>query len=111
MSQLTTKAQSLKFESKISRSTARRPKKLKKAQESYIEGGKSQKPPKGKKCGKANQNGKEELRKTQKSKKCSKSTQKFKRARNAQKQHKSSKSILPLKSTFPNPLNASFPLR
>jgi hypothetical protein len=84
---LTTKAQSLKFESKISWSTARRPKEQRKAQEGHLEEEKPQKSVKGKKSCKANQNGKEELRKTQKSKKRSKSTQKLKRARKAQNQH------------------------
>jgi hypothetical protein len=63
MSPLTTKAQSLKFESKIPWSTARRPKKPRKTQEGHLEEGKSQKPTKGTKCGKVKQNGKEELRK------------------------------------------------
>jgi hypothetical protein len=82
---LTTKAQSLKFESKIPWSTARRPKKPRKAQEGHLEEGKPQKLTTGKKSGKAKQNGKEELGKAQKSK-------------------KSSKSTLPLKSTPPNTL-------
>jgi hypothetical protein len=86
MSSLTTKAQSLKFESKIPWSTARRPKKPRKAQEGHLEEGRPQKPTKGTKSGKAKQNGKE-LRKAQKSKKSSKSTQKLKRARKAQNQH------------------------
>jgi uncharacterized protein YoaH (UPF0181 family) len=72
MSSLTTKAQSLKFESKIPWSIARRPKKLEKAQERHLEEGKSQKLANGMKSGKAKQNGKEELRKAQKSKKSSK---------------------------------------
>jgi hypothetical protein len=63
MSQLTTKAQTLKFESKISWSTARRPKKPRKAQEDHLEEGKPQKPTKGIKSGKTKQNNKEELRK------------------------------------------------
>jgi hypothetical protein len=109
MSPLTTKAQSLKFESKIPRSTARRPKKPRKAQDGHLEEGKPQKPIKGKKSGKAKQNGKKELRKTQKSKKHSKSIQKLKRARKTQNQHKRSKSTLLLKSTPPNTLNASPP--
>jgi hypothetical protein len=95
MSPLKTKAQSLKFESKIPWSIARRPKKPKKSQEDHLEEGRTQKPTKGTKSGKANQNGKEELRKTPKSKKRSKSTQKLKRGRKAQNQHKSSKSTLP----------------
>jgi hypothetical protein len=78
MSPLTTKAQSLKFESKTPCSTARRPKKPKKAQEGHLEEGKLQKPANGMKSGKAKQNGKEELRKAQKSKKSSKSKQKLK---------------------------------
>jgi hypothetical protein len=109
MSPLTTKAQSFKFESKIPWSTARTPKKTRKAQEGHLEEGKSQKPTKSKKSGKAKQNGTEELERAQRSKKRSKSTQKLKRARKAQKLHKSSKSTLPLKSTPPNPLNASSP--
>jgi hypothetical protein len=82
MSPLTIKAQSLKFESKIPWSTARRPKKLRKAQESHLEKGKLQKPTQGKKSGKANQNGKKELVKAQKSKKSSNSTQKLKITQN-----------------------------
>jgi hypothetical protein len=62
MSPLTTKAQSLKFESKIPWSTARRPKKPRKAQEGHLEDGKPQKPTEGTKSDKAKQNGKEELR-------------------------------------------------
>jgi hypothetical protein len=60
MSPLTTKAQSLKFESKIPWSTARRPKKPRKAQEGHLEEGKSQKSTKGTKSGKAKQNDKKE---------------------------------------------------
>jgi hypothetical protein len=90
MSPLTTKAQSLKFESKTPWSKARRSKKPRKAQEGHLEEGKPQKPTKYMKSDKANQNGKQELRETQ-------------------NQHKSSKSTLPLKSTPPNPLNASSP--
>jgi hypothetical protein len=71
MSPLTTKSQSLKFEFKIPWSTARRPKK----------------PTKGKKSGKAKQNGKEELGKTQKSKKSSNPRQKLKISTKAQNQH------------------------
>jgi hypothetical protein len=78
MSLLITKAQSLKFESKIPWSTARRPKKLRKAQEGHLEEGKLQKPTKDTKSDKAKQNGKEEQRKDQKSKKSSKWTQKLK---------------------------------
>jgi hypothetical protein len=62
MSPLTTKAQSLKFESKIPSSTARRPKKQRKAQEYHLEEGKPQKLTTDKKSGKAKQNGKKELR-------------------------------------------------
>jgi hypothetical protein len=94
MSPLTTKTQSLKFESKIPWSTARRPKKLRKTQEGHLEEEKSQKPTRGTKSGKSKQNGKEELRKTQKCKNRSKSTQKL-------------KNNTPLKSTPPNTLNAS----
>jgi hypothetical protein len=61
MSPLTIKAQSLKFESKTPRSTARRPKKPRKAQECHLEEGKPQKPTKDTKSGKTNQKGKEEL--------------------------------------------------
>jgi hypothetical protein len=107
MSPLTTKAQSLKFKSKIPWSTDRRPKKPRIAQEGHLEEGKPQKPTKSRKSGKAKQNGKEELERAQKSKKSSKSTQKLKRAKDAQNRHKSSESSLPLKSTPPNPLNAS----
>jgi hypothetical protein len=66
MNPLTTKAQSLKFESKIPWNTARRPKKPRKAQACHLEEGKPQKPIKGKKSGKAKQNGKEELRRARK---------------------------------------------
>jgi hypothetical protein len=75
---MTTKAQSLKFESKTPCSTARRQKSQKKAQEGHLEEGKLQKPANGMKSCKAKQNGKEELRKAQKSKKSSKSKQKLK---------------------------------
>jgi hypothetical protein len=78
MSPLTTKAQSLKFGSKIQWSTARRPKKPRKTQEGHLEEGKPQKPTKDKKSDKAKQNGKEELGKAQKSKKSPNSTQKLK---------------------------------
>jgi hypothetical protein len=61
------------------------------------------------KCGKAKQNGKEELERAQMSKKSSKSTLKLKRARKGKKLYKSSKSTLPLKSTPSNPLNESSP--
>jgi hypothetical protein len=90
MSPLTSKAQSLKFESKTPWSIARRPKKPRKAHKSLLEEGKLQKPTNGTKSSNAKQNGKKELRKAQKSK-------------------KSSKSTLPLKSTPPNTLNASSP--
>jgi hypothetical protein len=103
MSPLTTKAQSLKFESKIPWSTARRLKKPRKAQEGQLEEGRPQKPTTGKKSGKTKQNGKKELRKTQKSKKRSKSTQKLKRARKSQNEH-----MLKI-NTPPNTLNASSP--
>jgi hypothetical protein len=63
---------------KSSGSTDRRPKKPRKAQEGHLEEGKSQKPTKGTKSGKAKQNGKKELGKSQKSNKVSKSTQKLK---------------------------------
>jgi hypothetical protein len=78
MSPLTTKAQSLTFESKTPWSIARRPIKPRKAQKGHLEEGKPQKPTKGTKSGKAKQNGKKELTKAQKSKKSSKSTQKLK---------------------------------
>jgi hypothetical protein len=65
MSPLITKAQSLKFESNIPWSTARRPKKPRKAQEGHLEEGKPQRPTKGQKSGEAKQNSKEELRKAQ----------------------------------------------
>jgi hypothetical protein len=87
MSPLTTKAQSLKFKFKTLWSIARRPKKPRKPQEGHLEEGKPQKLTKGKKSGKATQNGKKELRRAQRSKKWSKSTQKLKRARKAQNQH------------------------
>jgi hypothetical protein len=63
MSSLTTKAQSLKFESKTPWSTTRRPKKPRKAQEGHLEDGEPQKLANGTKSGKAKQNGKKELRK------------------------------------------------
>jgi hypothetical protein len=95
MSLLTTKAQSLKFESKTAWCIARKPKKPRKAQEGHLEEGKPQKPTIGKKSGKTRQNGSEELERAQRSKKRSKSTQKLKKARKAQKLHKSSKSTPP----------------
>jgi hypothetical protein len=58
MSALITKAQSLKFESKTPWSTARRPKKWRKAQEGHLEEGKPQKLATGMKSGKTKQNGK-----------------------------------------------------
>jgi hypothetical protein len=58
MSPLIRKAQSLKFESKTPWSTAKRPKKPRKAQESHLKEGKSQKLANGMKSGKAKQNGK-----------------------------------------------------
>jgi hypothetical protein len=64
-------------------STARRPKKPRKAKECHLEEGKLEKPENGTKSGKAKQNVKEELRKAQKSKKSS-------------NQGKSSKFTLPL---------------
>jgi hypothetical protein len=85
------------------------PKAKKKAQEGHLEEGKPEKPIIGKKGGKTKQNGTEELERAQGSKKRSKSTQKLKRVRKSQKLHKRSKSTLPLKSTPPNPLNASTP--
>jgi hypothetical protein len=74
MSPLTTKAQSLKFESRIPLNTARRPKKPRTTQEGHLEEGKPQKPTRSRKSGKAKQTGK----------KSSKSTQKLKRVRKAQ---------------------------
>jgi hypothetical protein len=68
----------LKCESKTPLSTAKRPKKVRKAQEGHLEEGKSQKPTKNTKSGKAKQNGKEELREVQKSKRNSKSRQRLK---------------------------------
>jgi hypothetical protein len=122
MSPLTTKAQSLNFESKIPWSTARRLKKPRKAQEGHLREEKPQKPTTDKKSGKAKQNGKQELGKAQKRKKSSKSTQKLKRARKAQNQHKSSKEQEKLKINTkaqnkhspwnqlpPNTLNVSSP--
>jgi hypothetical protein len=52
----------LEFKSKTPWSTARRPKKPRKAQEGHLEEEKPQKLTKGKKSGKAKQNDKEELR-------------------------------------------------
>jgi hypothetical protein len=68
-------------------STARRPKKTRKAQEGHLEDGKPQKPANGMKSGKAKRNGKKELGKAQKSKKSSNSTQKLKNSAKAQNQH------------------------
>jgi ribosomal protein RSM22 (predicted rRNA methylase) len=87
MNPLTIKAQSLKFESKIQWSTARRLKKPRKAQEGHLEEGKPQKSTKSKKNGKTKQNGKKELRKAQKSKKSSKLRQKVKMNTKAQNQY------------------------
>jgi hypothetical protein len=71
MSSLITKAQSLKFESKIPWSTARRSKKVRKSQEGHLEEGKPQKPTEGMKSGNAKQNGKKKLGIAQKRKKSS----------------------------------------
>jgi hypothetical protein len=103
MSPLITKAQSLKFESKTPWSTARRPKKARKAPEGHLEEEKTTKA-----------NNRQEKRQRQakwkeKAKKSSESTQKLKKVRKAQKRHKSSKSSLPLKSTPLNILNTSSP--
>jgi hypothetical protein len=68
----------LKFESKTPLSTARRPKKPRKAQEGHLEEGKPQNPTNGMKSGKAKKNDKEELRKAQTQGKRSKSAQKLK---------------------------------
>jgi hypothetical protein len=70
MSTLTTKAQILKFKSKIPWSTDRRPKKPRKAQ-GHLEEGKPQKPANGTESGKTKQKDKEEFGKAQKSKKSS----------------------------------------
>jgi hypothetical protein len=78
MSPLTTKAQSLKFKSKIPWCTTRRPKKLRKAQEGHLEEGKLQKPANGMKSVKAKQHGKEEPSEAQKGKKNSKTKQTLK---------------------------------
>jgi hypothetical protein len=87
MSPLTTKAQSLKFESKTPWSTTRRPKKPRKAQEGHLEEGKPQKATNDTKSGKTKQNGKEELRRGQKSKKSSNSRQTLKISTKTQNQH------------------------
>jgi carbonic anhydrase len=87
MSPLTIKAQSLKFESKIPWSRARRPKKPRKAQEDHLKEGKPQWPTKGTKSDNVKQNGKEELRKAQKSKKISNSRHTLKISTKAQKQY------------------------
>jgi hypothetical protein len=102
MSPLTTKAQSLKFESKTPLSTARIPKKSRKAQEDHLEEGKQQKPTKGKKSGNAKQNGKEELRRAQKGKK---NSNQGKTSKSAQK-HKIN---TPPEINSPITLNASSP--
>jgi hypothetical protein len=86
MSPLTTKAQSLKFESRTHEAQLEHPKKPRKAQEGHLEEGKPQKPTKDKKSGKAKQNGKEKLRKARKAQTKAK----------AQNRQKSSKSTLPL---------------
>jgi hypothetical protein len=78
MSPSTTKAQSLKFKSKTPLSTARRPKKPRKAQEGHLEEWKSQKPANGTKSGKAKQNSKEELGKAQEEQENLKPRQKLK---------------------------------
>jgi hypothetical protein len=84
-------------------SNSNRPKRPRKTQEGHLEEGKLQKPIKDKKSGKAKQ-------KWQKrAKKSSEEQEKLKLKPNAQNQHKRSKSILPLKSTPPNTLNASSP--
>jgi hypothetical protein len=88
MSPLTTKAHSLRFESKTPWSTARRPKKTRGAQECHLEEGKPQKSTKGKKKRQS------QAKWQERAKKSSKSTQKLKRAKKAQNQHKSSKSTL-----------------
>jgi hypothetical protein len=69
MSPLTIKAQSLNFKYKTPWSTARMPKKPRKAKQGHLEEGKPQKPANDTKSGKAKQNGKKDLRKAQKSKK------------------------------------------
>jgi hypothetical protein len=93
MSPLTTKAQSLKFESKTPWSTARRPKTSEKAQQGHLEEEKSQKPANDMKSEKAKQNDKEELGKAQRSKKNS-------------NQGKSSKSAQKLKINTPPEINS-----
>jgi hypothetical protein len=65
---LTTKTQSLKFESKTPWSTARISRKPRKAQEVHLEEGKVARPIKDIKSGKSSQNDKEEIRKAQKHK-------------------------------------------
>jgi hypothetical protein len=100
MSPLTRKAQSLKFESKTLWSTARRPKKSRKTKEGHLEEGKPQKPIK-----------RHEKRQSQSKwqirvKKSSEEQEKLKIKAKAQNR---SKSILPLKLTPPNTLNASSP--
>jgi hypothetical protein len=64
MSPLTTKAQSLKFESKTPWSTARRPKKPRKAQEGHIEEENPQKSANDTKSSKSKQNDKERANKS-----------------------------------------------
>jgi hypothetical protein len=87
MSPLTTKAHSLRFESKTPWSTARRPKKTRGAQECHLEEGKPQKSTKDKKSDKAKQNGKKELRKAQNQHRSSKEQKKLKINIKAQNQH------------------------
>jgi hypothetical protein len=89
MSPLTIKAQSLKFESKTLWSTARRPQKPRKAQESHLKEGKSQNPANSMKSGKAKQNGKEEIEKAQEEQEKLKPRQKLKISTKAQNQHSS----------------------
>jgi hypothetical protein len=89
MSPLTIKAQSLKFESKTPWSTARRPKKLTKAQEGHLEKGKLQKPTKGTKSGKVKQNGKERAKKRSEEQEKLKPRQKLKISTKAQNQYSS----------------------
>jgi hypothetical protein len=87
MSPLTTKAQILKFESNILRSTARRYKKSRKTQEGHLEEGKPQKPTKGTKSGKAKKNGKKEQRKSQNQHRNSKEQENVKISTKSQNQH------------------------
>jgi uncharacterized protein YkwD len=100
MSPLTTKAQSLKLESKTPWSTARRPKKARKAEEGHLEEGKPQKPTKGTKSGKAKQNGKERAMKS------SEEQENLKINTEAQKSKKSSKFAQKLKINTPLEINS-----